>query len=157
MNLISSPGPMNTLRTLHSATRLGGSGLILITGGLDQTGNPLASAELYDPATGVFTTLAGALNTARYGHAAIMTAAGSVLIIGGQGAGAVYLASVEVFTPGGANPAVTGAFTTAANGLSTARANMAAELLPDGRILVTGGADSGDAALALAEVYAPGI
>ncbi len=156
MNLISTPGLMNTLRTLHSATRLGGSGLILIVGGLDQNGNPLASAELYNPATGTFTMLGPALSTARYGHKAVVTAGGSVLIIGGQGAGAAYLASVEVFMPG-ANPAVTGAFTPAANGLSSARANIATELLPDGTILVTGGADSGDAALALAEVYSPGI
>ena len=147
---------MNVLRTLHSSTRLGGSGLILIVGGLDADGNPLASAEIYNPATRVFTLIDGALNTARYGHAAIETVGGAVFIIGGQGAGAAYLASVEVFTPG-ANPAVTGTFATASNGLSSARANMAAELLSGGDILITGGADSGDATLALAEVYAPGI
>jgi hypothetical protein len=156
VNLVKTPSPMNTLRTLHSATRIGGGGLILIVGGLDQNSNPLSSAELYDPASGTFTTIAAHLSVARYSHGAIMTAGGSILIIGGLGGVGDYLASVEVFTPG-QNPAVTGTFTTAAGGLSTARASMNAELLPDGTILVSGGQDSGDAALALAEVYGPGI
>ncbi|MGB3551251.1 MAG: kelch repeat-containing protein [Candidatus Binatus sp.] len=156
MNLISSSN-MNTPRTQFSATRLGGSGKILIVGGLDADGNPLASAELYDPSTGVFTTIAGALNTARYGHVGVATVGGAIFIIGGQGAGGGYLASVEMFGSGSGRPEVTGTFTTASNGLSSARANMAAELQANGEILIVGGADSGDAALALAEVYAPGI
>ncbi len=157
MNLVATPSAMNTKRMQHSAVQLGGGGLILIVGGLDQNGNPLASAELFDPATGVFTTIAGALNVARYNHAAIVTSGGAVFIIGGQGAGAAFLASVEVFTPGAGRPEVTGTFVTAASGLSAARASIAARLLVDGRILVTGGADSGDAALNVAEIYSPGI
>ena len=58
MNLTKTPSPMNTLRTLHSATRFGGGGAILIVGGLDQNGNPLASAEIFYPATGAFVALA---------------------------------------------------------------------------------------------------
>ncbi len=148
---------MNTGRAQFSATRLGGSGQILIVGGLDQNGNPLASAELYDPATGVFTTIAGALNTARYGHVGVAMVGGTIFIIGGQGAGGGYLASVEIFKSGSGRPEVTGTFTTASNGLSSPRGNIAGELQADGRILITGGADGGDAALALAEVYSPGI
>lgn len=148
---------MNMPRTQFSATRLGGSGQILIVGGLDADGNPLASAELYEPASGVFTTIDGALNTARYGHVGVATVGGAIFIIGGQGAGAAYLASVEIFKSGSGRPEVTGTFAVAAVGLSSARGNIAAELQADGRILITGGADSGDAALALAEVYAPGI
>jgi len=155
MNLISTPNAMNVKRTLHSATPLG-DGLILIVGGLDQTGTPLASAEIFDPARGIFTALTGQLNAARYGHAAIVTPNGVVLIIGGQGAGAAYLGSVEILSRGSGPLAVTGTFTTASNGLSEARANMTAERLADGRILITGGADSGDAALNLAEIYSPG-
>ncbi len=156
MNLITTPSAMNVKRTQHSATRLGGGGLILIVGGLDQNGDPLASAELFNPATGVFTALAASLATARYGHAAIVTSNGAVFLIGGFGAGAAYLASVEVFSPG-SRPETTGTFATASTGLSSARANMRAALMADGRILITGGADSGDAALNLAEIYAPGI
>jgi len=157
MNLIKTPSPMNTLRTLHSATRFGGGGAILIVGGLDQNGNPLASAEIFYPAQGIFVALAGALNTARYDHAVIVTANGAVLIFGGIGAGMTYLASVEIFTPGAGRPEVTGTFTTALSGLSTARAGMKAEMLAGGGILVCGGQDGSDQALALAEIYTPGI
>src|ERR1019366_8110765 len=107
MNLVSTPGPMNTPRTQFSATRLGGSGQILIVGGLDADGNPLASAELFDPASGVFTTIAGALSTPRYGHVGVATVGGAIFIIGGQGAGAAYLASVEIFKSGFGRPEVT--------------------------------------------------
>jgi Galactose oxidase, central domain len=156
VNLISTLA-MNTKRTNFAAVKLGGGGAILVIGGLDQTGTPLASCELFDPATGTWTTITGTLNAARYNHAAVVTANGAVLIIGGQGAGAAFLSSVEIFSQGSGRPEVTGTFATASNGLSSARANMAATLLPDGRILVGGGADSGDAALSLAEVYSAGI
>jgi len=155
MNLISTSA-MNTQRTLHSATRLGGSGLVLIAGGLDENSNPLASAELYNPATGVFTTIENALNTARYGHTAIQHAAGAIFIIAGLSGIGAYLSSIEIFVPG-ANPVVTGVFTPAASGLSSARAGMRAQLLPDGRFLITGGNDGSDVALDLAEIYSPGI
>ncbi|MGC1401092.1 hypothetical protein [Candidatus Binatus sp.] len=157
MNLTKTPSPMNTLRTLHSATRFGGGGAILIVGGLDQNGNPLASAEIFYPATGAFVALAGQLNTPRYDHAAIVTANGAVLIFGGIGAGMTYLASVEIFVPGSGRPEVTGTFAIASGSLSTPRAGMKAEMLSAGGILVTGGQDGSDQALALAEIYTPGI
>jgi Galactose oxidase, central domain/Kelch motif len=156
MNLIAT-GAMNTKRTQFAVVKLGGGGAVLVIGGLDETGTPLASAELFNPATGAWTTIAGALNVARYNHAAVVTANGAVLVLGGQGAGATYLASVEIFTPGSGRPEITGAFTTAVNGLSSARANMTAVLMPDGRILVAGGADGSDAALNVAETYSAGI
>ncbi len=156
MNLISTPAAMNTPRTLHTLTRFAG-GFVLACGGLDADGNVLATAELYNPATGTWTALSGQLNTPRYGHAAVATANGALLLIGGQTTGGGFLASVEAFTIPFGQPPTAGTFTAAANGLSTARANMAAEVLPGGTILITGGADSGDAALDLAEVYSPGI
>jgi Galactose oxidase, central domain len=85
MNLIAT-GAMNTKRTQFAVVKLGGVGAILVIGGLDETGTPLASAELFNPATGAWTTIAGALNVARYNHAAVMTANGAVLVLGGQGA-----------------------------------------------------------------------
>ena len=156
MNLIST-GAMNTKRSNFAVVKLGGGGQILVIGGLDQTGTPLASCELFNPATGTWTTLAGVLNVARYNHAVVMTANGAILVIGGQGAGAAFLASVEIFTSGSGRPELTGTFTTALNGLSSARANMIADRLADGRILVSGGADSGDAALSTSEIYSAGI
>jgi hypothetical protein len=156
MNLIST-GAMNVKRTQFAVVRQAGGGAILVIGGLDQTGTPLASAELFNPATGAWTTLAGTLNVARYNHAVVIAANGAILVLGGQGAGAAYLGSVEIFAQGAGRPEVTGTFTTALNGLSSARANIVAAVMPDGRILVGGGAPSGDAALNLAEIYSPGI
>ena len=151
MNLVTTPSAMNTPRTLHTLTRFAG-GFLLACGGLDADGNVLATAELYNPAAGTWTTLSAELNTPRYGHAAVATANSALLLIGGQTTGGGFLASVEVFMiPFG--PPTAGTFSPASHGLSSARANMAVELLPDGTFLISGGADSGDAALALAEVY----
>jgi hypothetical protein len=45
---------MNTTRMLHFAVLLD-DGTVLIGGGQDDTGDVLASAERYNPGTGVFT------------------------------------------------------------------------------------------------------
>ena len=90
----SATGNMNRYRRLHKATGLF-DGKVLITGGLGGTSNTangfLNSAEVYDPATGIFTWTTGGpavgLNTARYNHQAILLRTGKVLIAGGVGLG----------------------------------------------------------------------
>jgi hypothetical protein len=47
-------GSLNTARGEHTATLLP-NGKVLVAGGLDSTGNPLASAELYDPGPPIIT------------------------------------------------------------------------------------------------------
>jgi hypothetical protein len=69
-------------------------GMVLIAAGVGPSGI-LASAELYNPATGTF-TLTGSLNTARVGHTATPLNNGMTLITGGNGGGA-YLASAELY------------------------------------------------------------
>jgi hypothetical protein len=56
--------------------------MILVAGGLDHTGNPLASAELYDIATGTF-SFAGNLSAPRANHIAVLLCNGMVLLTGG--------------------------------------------------------------------------
>ncbi len=51
-------GSLNTARYQHTATLLP-DGEVLVTGGLDVNGNPLASAELYNPATGKWSVTGG--------------------------------------------------------------------------------------------------
>ena len=68
---------------------------MLIAGGYNSSSGFLASAELYNPATGTF-TLTGSLNTARDYHTATLLNNGMVLIAGGTGSSG-YLASAELY------------------------------------------------------------
>jgi hypothetical protein len=69
--------------------------MVLIAGGDGSNGSDLASAELYNPATGIF-TLTGSLNTARSYHTATLLNNGLVLVTGGYG-NSGYLASAELY------------------------------------------------------------
>ncbi|HET7486720.1 MAG TPA: kelch repeat-containing protein [Acidimicrobiales bacterium] len=93
-------GP-RTPRAHHSATLLD-DGRVLVAGGTDGRG-PLASTEIYDPATGTWAVTA-AMGQARFDHTATKLADGRVLVVGGQGPvqGVVApLASAELFDPAG--------------------------------------------------------
>jgi hypothetical protein len=126
-------GSMNTERAGATAVLLA-DGKVLVAGGflIDGTGNtvPLASAELYDPATGVFIPT-GSMYTARYNHTATLLPSGLVLIAGGTGEHAT-LDSAEVYDPRTSSFRPVGAMT-------TPRTGHTATLLADGRVLIAGG------------------
>ena len=142
-----STGSMAGPRSEHTATFLG-TGKVLVAGGTDSTGR-LATAELYDPATGSFTTTA-AMPEARHGHTATMLPTGKVLVAGGNGdAGA--LATCRLYDPR------TEAWTTTGS-MTTARREHTATLLANGKVLVAGGQNGtapSYAALSSAELYDP--
>jgi hypothetical protein len=75
---------MNTAREAASATLLP-NGKVLIAGGLDVNSNPIASIDLYDPATDTFAPPAAtpSMNTARGQATATLLPNGAVLIAGG--------------------------------------------------------------------------
>ncbi|HEX9082320.1 MAG TPA: putative Ig domain-containing protein, partial [Holophagaceae bacterium] len=75
-------GSLNTERSSATATLLA-NGKVLIAGGQDANLLALASAEIYDPATGIFTPT-GNMAFPRYNHTATSLPDGTVLIAGGQ-------------------------------------------------------------------------
>jgi len=137
---------LNQPRAEHTATLLA-NGTVLIAGGRDPAGQPLASAEIYDPATGAYTLLASPLPAPVWGHTANRLSDGTVLIAGGTGDGGLPVAAAQLFDP------ATGAFT-ALDPLSTPRARHTATRLRNGSVLLAGGTD-GSKPLASLEVYDP--
>ncbi len=137
-----------TSRGLFTATPLL-DGRILIVGGYqpDPGAGSLASAEIYDPATGSF-SYTGSLSIARYGHTATRLADGKVLIVGGdQNVGT--RSTAELYNP------ATGTFTTVTSTLSVLRSNHAAALLADGRVLIFGGESGESVVNGTVEAYDP--
>jgi deoxycytidylate deaminase len=132
-----------TGRQGHTATLLQ-NGMVLIVGGYN--GTYLNTAELYNPATGVFTQLTSTLTTARAYHTATLQFDGQVLIAGGFNGS--DLNSLELF-----NPSLR-TFTELTATLGTVRAYHSATLLADGKVLFAGGYD-GTNYLDTALVYDP--
>jgi hypothetical protein len=143
--IFTGTGSLTTARCYFTATLLT-NGKVLIAGGWPvAVGVPtIGTAELYDPATGLFSPT-GSLVTSRYGQSATLLTSGKVLIAGGVTSSDGYkfsgLASAELYDP------VAGTFS-ATGSLNTARSASAA-LLNNGQVLVTGGG------LASAELYDP--
>jgi hypothetical protein len=136
-------GDLYAARVGHTATLLL-NGKALIVGGQGNSGI-LASAELYDPATGAFTQT-GSLSTARENHTATLLPSGLVLIAGGLRfeADAESLASAELydplsgtFSPGGTMHA--GHYSHSATLLTGPGPNAGKVLIAGGRFIVPGG------------------
>jgi WD40 repeat protein len=140
----TATGSLNIPRYGHSAILLP-DGRVLVVGGLDRCNNtnPLASAELYDPASGTW-TVTGSLSIARRRSTATLLPDGKVLVAGGDD-GATVLSSAELYDP------ASGAWTPTGS-LITARSYHSATLLPNGKVLMACGYD-GSNTLASAELY----
>jgi hypothetical protein len=120
--------------TGFTATQLA-DGRVLIVGGWDDHGSPLAAAQLYDPATGRF-TLTGSLPGPRAQHAAALLGDGRVLIVGGWDGSGTKSAVADADDAFIYDPA-TGVFTATAS-LTVQRIFPFAVTLADGRVLVVG-------------------
>ncbi|WP_428263189.1 hypothetical protein [Haliangium sp.] len=138
---------MQSPRSYHTMTRLGNElgADVLVVGGHDDAGQPVASVELYRPLREAFEDVVGAaLIVPRWGHAAVRMPGGFVLIIGGVspdpadpgGGDPVPVSELELYDP------VQGSFVAAgALPADAGHTAMAVTPLPDGRVLLTGGLD----------------
>ncbi len=137
-------GSMTQARTRASATLMR-DGRVLVAGGyvvapINAGGSPdaIASAEVYDPASGTFTQV-GPMHESRAGHGAVLLASGEVVVVGGVG-GTLKLtetsrteivrSTFERFDP------ATGRFTLATDPLPSPIGRPTIALLGDGRVLV---------------------
>ncbi len=134
-------GGMITDRFGHASCLLA-DGRVLVVGGTSlvlgrKYGHSavLASAEVYDPATGAFSAT-GSLIAARDRPTATLLPSGKVLIAGGQGTSGASVTFAEVYDPS------TGVFTKLDTPPLTPRMAHAGSALPNGRVFVTGGWDA---------------
>jgi hypothetical protein len=142
---------MTAARMSHAAALLR-NGKVLIAGGATGSGDMcLASAELYDEASGTFSPT-GSMATTRAGTPAVVLKDGRVLIAGGYyfdaDGNTVALASAELYDPAHGTFSATGS-------MAEARYGHTATLLEDGRVLVAGGTKDRGPTLASAELYDP--
>jgi WD40 repeat protein len=148
-----------------TGTALLTSGKVLYAGGACDEEGRNRHAELYDPAAGGFVAT-GDMTLPRVWHTVTALRDGTVLVAGGETGNTTdcpcWIASTrttELYSP------ATGTFTASAT-MTTPREGHTATLLPDGRVLITGGARfSSDfrtnqwewEILASAELYTPTI
>jgi hypothetical protein len=95
---------LNTARGGNHTATLLRNGKVLVAGGgdpsiADENGASLNSSELYDPATGTWSTTAS-LNTARGAHTATLLPNGKVLVAGGSDDCCSPMNSAELYDPG---------------------------------------------------------
>jgi hypothetical protein len=140
-NTFTTTGSMVTTRYTNTATTLQ-NGTVLIAGGYQ-----LASAELYNPATGTSSAV-GSMHSARYDQTATLLPNGFVLITGGCTGSGTCLSTAELFNPSTLTFALTGS-------MSRARDLHKAALLQNGMVLITGGCNGSNGCNSTAEVYNP--
>jgi hypothetical protein len=142
-------GSMNSARWSQTATLLT-DGKVLVAGGYDGSGD-LSSSELYDPLTGLWTPT-GSMNAAAHEATATLLSSGRILVAGGLNSTSPGLAAyerAEIYDP------ATGVWSPTGS-MGARRRSQTATLLPNGKVLVMGGIQSGYFGyLASAELYDP--
>lgn len=148
--VVTTPtGKLITARSGYTATLLA-DGKVLVAGGSGEIGDTAAnldSAELYDPATGRFTTT-GKMSQPRSSHTAVLLANGKVLLAGGRTNGLgdwKDIQSAELYDPVSGTFSRTGSF-------RAGTTNCSATLLANGKVLFIGQRSNWDST---SEIYDP--
>jgi N-acetylneuraminic acid mutarotase len=130
-------------RSFHTATLLPNRQVLVAGGCLDaDCGTVFSSAELYDPATNMWTATSS-MTMARAYHTATLLTDGRVLVTGGEDRSSAELYSPDIRR------------WTATSSMASDRHSQTATLLSDGQVLVVGGLDDDNTALSSAELYVP--
>jgi|GEM_PF-2157362 len=133
------PVTMLQARTGHSATLLDDGRVLVVGGAEDVQGEPTNTAEVYDPASGLFSPVGSLVNGPRALHRASKLDDGRVLITGGTDN---YIDPTSIITGGYRsteifNPA-TNTFSAGPN-MTKQRLGQTVSRLPNGDLLVAGG------------------
>ena len=126
-------------RAFFATTQLN-DGTVLITGGVDSFGTPMTSAEIFDPATGMFTATTGAMSIGRALHTATLLNDHTVLIAGGvTTTGALDTSNTtEIYNPA-TKTFSSGATMILGTAGHTATLIAGCSCALDGKVLMTGG------------------
>lgn len=138
---------MNQARISPTAVLLSNGEVLVAGGGISDFGYgicPLASAELYNPATGTW-TYTGSMHSTRYLPTMTLLTNGEVLVAGGLSD--LLTPTAELYNPSTGTWTLTGS-------LNVARYQATAALLQNGQALVVGG-DGNTSPLTSAELYNP--
>jgi WD40 repeat protein len=142
--IFTATSSMTIIRKISGTATLLPNGKVLIAGGIMGTqvicdklkypnGCP-ANTELYDPATGIFTST-GIMTTDRNNHTATLLQNGNVLIAGGRESSGRINTTAELYGV----VSTSGASFTATGSMSNARAQHTSTLLQNGQVLIAGG------------------
>jgi N-acetylneuraminic acid mutarotase len=144
--LFTNAGNLNTARRFQTAVLLP-DGLVLAAGGYGST--YLASAEIYNPASGEWTNTRS-MSIAVTQQKGLLLPNGLVLVAGGQSSSPLSVTNSQLFYPESATWTNTGP-------LNTAREYHTLTLLPNGLVLAAAGADlNGEGTqLSTAELFDP--
>lgn len=144
-------GNLVTPRSNHQAILLI-DGKVLVSGGVDASGNPMRTCELFDQIKGEWQAT-GNMNYTRARHTLTLLPNGKVMAVGGLATTSFPFDthnSAEVYD------VATGSWTRA-TAMDIPRADHTATLLPNGKVLIAGGANLVGDVFSSAEVFDSGV
>ena len=132
----------------HMSAVVLASGKVWLTGGTGADEPVSASAEFFDPISGVFSA-GPKLPTARVLHQSLLRPSGEVLLVAGRGLDSTHLPQLELVVP------ETGETREASSMIDPRTVRVSAVALADGSVLLIGGATWSGEALAETEIHYP--